>query len=108
MSPIFGNTKFDIILALNVLELVEPNDLLKHVSRQIRKGSFVISDPYDYDRGKNSVKSPLDAMSLRKNLDDLGFSISNKTRIPLFLPWTLILNSRCTLSYKVDFVVATK
>ncbi|GBL40704.1 hypothetical protein EMGBD3_00720 [Nitrosarchaeum sp.] len=37
MSDIFGKTKFDLILALNVLELVEPKDLLKYISQQIPK-----------------------------------------------------------------------
>jgi 2-polyprenyl-3-methyl-5-hydroxy-6-metoxy-1,4-benzoquinol methylase len=108
LSLIFGKTKFDLILALNVLELIEPLDLLNHISKQINKGFFVISDPYDFDRGKYSVKKPLDEIFLRKSLYDLGFSISNKTRKPSFHPWNLKLSSRSTLNYKVDFIVAKK
>ena len=80
LSPLFGKTKFGLILALNVLELIEPLRLLKHISKQIKKGFFVVSDPYDFERGKNSVIYPLDEISLRKNLVNLGFSVSDKTK----------------------------
>lgn len=108
MSDVFGKTKFDLILALNVLELVEPKDLLKYISQQILKGHFVISDPYDFDRGKNSVKKPLDELTLRTSLDELGFTISVKTKKPSYLTWNLKLNPRSTLNYKVDLIIAKK
>jgi len=108
MSDIFGKTKFDLILALNVLELVEPKDLLQHVSKQILKGNFVISDPYDFDRGKNSVKKPLDELVLRASLEELGFVITVKTKKPSYLTWNLKLNPRTTLNYKVDLIIAKK
>lgn len=108
MSDVFGKTKFDLILALNVLELVEPKDLLKYISQQILKGHFVISDPYDFDRGKNSVKKPLDELTLRTSLEELGFAISVKTKKPSYLTWNLKLNPRSTLNYKVDLIIAKK
>ena len=107
-SDIFGKTKFDLILALNVLELVEPKDLLKYISQQILKGHLIISDPYDFDRGKNSVKKPLDELTLRTSLEDLGFTISVKTKKPSYLTWNLKLNPRSTLNYKVDLIIAKK
>ena len=108
MSDVFGKTKFDLILALNVLELVEPKDLLQHVSKQILKGNFVISDPYDFDRGKNSVKKPLDELALRASLEELGFAITVETKKPSYLTWNLKLNPRTTLNYKVDLIIAKK
>jgi uncharacterized protein YbaR (Trm112 family) len=108
LSPIFGKLKFDLVLALNVLELVEPMDFLKHVSKQISKGYFVISDPYDFDRGINSVKKPLDEKSLRMNLLKSDFKIIPKTKIPSHIPWNLKLNSRATLNYAVDLIIAKK
>jgi SAM-dependent methyltransferase/uncharacterized protein YbaR (Trm112 family) len=108
MSDVFGKTKFDLILALNVLELVEPKDLLKHISQQISNGNFVISDPYDFDRGKNSVKKPLDESALRSSLEELGFAITVKTKKPSYLTWNLKLNPRSTLNYKVDLIIAKK
>jgi 2-polyprenyl-3-methyl-5-hydroxy-6-metoxy-1,4-benzoquinol methylase/uncharacterized protein YbaR (Trm112 family) len=108
LSPIFGKIKFDLILALNILELIEPVDLLKNIYKQISKGTLVISDPYDFDRGKNSVRNPLDENSLREIIEKLGFSIMAKTKKPSYLPWNLNLNSRATLNYKTDLIIATK
>jgi len=108
MSDVFGKTTFDLILVLNVLELTEPKDLLKHISQQISKGTLVMSDPYDFDRGKNSVKKPLDELALRTCLEELGFSISLNTKKPSYLTWNLKLNPRSTLNYKVDLVIAKK
>ena len=108
LSPVFGQLQFDLILALNILELIEPSELLKHVSKQITSGYFVISDPYDFDRGPNSVRKPLDESSLRTNLESFGFKISAKTKKPSHIPWNLNLNSRTTLNYKVDLVIGKK
>jgi len=108
LSPVFGKLQFDLILALNILELIEPLDLIKQVSKQISSGHFVISDPYDFDRGANSVKKPLDESTLRTNLGNLGFKISSKTKNPSYIPWNLKLNPRATLNYKVDLIVGKK
>jgi 2-polyprenyl-3-methyl-5-hydroxy-6-metoxy-1,4-benzoquinol methylase len=107
MSNVFGKTKFDLILALNVLDLVDPKDLLKHISQQIFKGTTILSDPYDFDRGKNSVKK-LDESTLRTTLEELGFTIDIKTKNPSYLTWNLKLNPRSTLNYKVDLIIAKK
>ena len=107
-SNIFGKQKFDLIVALNILELVEPSDLINSISNQISNGYLVISDPYDYDRGSNSVKNPLDAIQLREKLSDVGFAIRSDTKMPSFIPWTLKLNSRATLNYAVDLVIGHK
>ena len=108
LSPVFGKLQFDLVLALNVLEIIEPKVLLKSISKQITAGYFVLSDPYDFDRGPNSVKNPVDASSLRTNLKNLEFKISNSTKNPLFIPWNLKLNPRATLNYKVDFIISQK
>ena len=108
LFPIFGKKKFDLILALNILELIEPEDLLNHVNMQIKKGYFVITDPYDFDRGKNSVKKPMNEVSLRKNLNTLGFSIISETKTPSFYPWNLKIGLRTALHYKVDLIIGKK
>ena len=108
LSPVFGNSQFDLVLALNVLELVEPEELLNHVSKQISTGYFIITDPYDFDRGINSVKKSFDETTLRMSLKNLGFKITSKTKIPSIISWNLKLNSRATLNYKVDFVIGKK
>ncbi len=103
----FGNQKFGLVVALNLLELVEPNKLVKIVSKQA-KGTFVLSDPYDYDRGKFSVKNPVTPQVLRKELQKHGFRISSNTMKPSFIPWNLSLNPRTRLNYRVDLVVCKK
>jgi 2-polyprenyl-3-methyl-5-hydroxy-6-metoxy-1,4-benzoquinol methylase/uncharacterized protein YbaR (Trm112 family) len=108
LSSIFGETKFDLIVALNLLELIEPVDFLKQISNQIQKGYLIISDPYDNDRGKNSVKTPLDENTLRQNLKNLKFKTISGTDNPSKITWNLKLNPRTTLNYKVDLVVVEK
>ena len=108
LSSVFGKLQFDLVLGLNILELVEPLELLKHISKQISSGTLVISEPYDFDRGVNSVKNPLDELTLRTTLKKLGFKISSKTKKPSYIPWNLKLNPRATLNYKVDLVIGKK
>ena len=108
LSPVFGKLHFDLILALNVLELVEPIKFLTTVSKQISSGYFVISDPYDFDRGVHSVKKILNETTLRTNLENLGFKITPNTKIPAHIAWNLKLNPRATLNYKVDLVCSKK
>ncbi len=108
LTPIFGNTKFDLVVALNLLELIEPIDFLKQISAQIQSGYLIISDPYDNDRGKNSVKKPLNEITLRQNLKNLKFRITSGTNNPSKISWNLKLNPRTTLNYKVDLVIAKK
>ncbi len=78
------------------------------MSKQISTGYFVISDPYDFDRGANSVKKSLDEATLRTNLCNLGFKLLSKTKNPSYIPWNLKLNSRATLNYKVDLIIGKK
>lgn len=107
MNNIFGKTKFDLVLALNILELVEPTTFLKQIEKQT-KNHLVLTDPYDYERGIRSVKKPLEENTLRNYLNQLGFKISNNTKAPSHVPWNLRLNSRASLNYKVDVVIAKK
>lgn len=108
LTPIFDEQKFDLILSLNLLELVEPMEFLNHISSQLEKGCLIISDPYDYDRGTNSVKNPMDEKSLRQQLKNYGFKITKNTINPSRIPWNLKLNQRASLNYKVDLIVAKK
>jgi len=107
LSCIFG-VNFGLVVSLNMLELVEPTKFLKKISRQIKKGTLIISDPYDYERGIKSVKYPLDARQARLKLKELGFKIDNDTKNTSYIPWNLKINQRTTISYKVDLIVAQK
>lgn len=103
----FGNQTFGLVVMLNLLELVEPKKLVNIASIQT-KGTFVISDPYDYDRGKYSVKNQFTPHALREELQKNHFRISSETKKPSFIPWNLTLNARTRLNYRVDLVVCKK
>jgi 2-polyprenyl-3-methyl-5-hydroxy-6-metoxy-1,4-benzoquinol methylase len=96
---------FDMVVALNVLELIEPVELLNVISKQTSK-FIILSDPYDYERGKKSVKVKLDAESLRITLNKMGFKFLQNTNKPSFIPWKLHVNPRLELNYKVDLILA--
>ena len=105
LSIPFGTMKFDLVVALNVLELVEPLKLLKIIGSQSRR-FVMLSDPYDYDRGKNSVKIRLDGKTLRLKIKQMGFTLMAGTARPSFIPWKLRVNPRLELNYKADLILA--
>jgi len=103
----FVNKKFDLVMALNVLELVEPLEFLKIIDAQASE-FVILSDPYDYERGKQSVKTKLDEKFLRFKFIQMGFKLIKKTKNPDYIPWKLNVNSRLELNYKVDLIVARR
>lgn len=105
LSAPFGTMKFDLVVALNVLELVEPLKLLQIIGSQSRR-FVMLSDPYDYDRGKNSVKIRLDEKTLRLKIKQMGFKLIAGTARPSFIHWKLRVNPRLELSYKTDLILA--
>ena len=103
-----GERKFDLIIALNMFELVEPSLLLKIIFLQISNGLILLSDPYDYERGKNSVKVTLDENQIREIISDNNFEITKTTEKPSKINWNLRINERTSLNYKVDIILARK
>ena len=103
-----GKKKFDLIIALNMFELVEPTLLLKTILKQISNGFIFLSDPYDYERGKKSVKNPLNENQIREILRQNKFQISKTTKNPSKINWNLKINDRTQLNYKVDIILASK
>jgi hypothetical protein len=95
-------------LALNILEVVEPSKMLESISKQLSSGHVLLTDPYDYDRGNNSVRLPLYEKDVRQKLQRLGFSITNKTNTSSSINWILNINPRTKLIYKVDIVIGKK
>ncbi len=101
----FGENKFGLVVGLNLLELVEPLDFLNVISSQA-SDMILMSDPYDLERGPNSVKQKVDPQSIRSEIQKRGFNLDSKTKKPTFLPWKLNINSRLSLHYKVDLIIA--
>ncbi len=107
LNPPFGRQKFDLVIALNLLDIVEPRDLLQTISYQAEK-FLILSDPYDFERGENSVKLRTSPEELRSHVRDIGFKLIQGTSRPNYIPWRLNVNSRLSLNYKVDLIVAQK
>lgn len=105
LSHPFGDKKFELSVALNVLELIEPLKLLKIIRLQTVR-FLILSDPYDYERGKKSVKVKLDEKSLRLQLTQMGFKLMQGTGKQNFISWKLNVNARLELNYKVDLILA--
>ena len=108
LSGALGQFQFNLVLGMNVLELIEPTEFLKLVSKQISSGHLFISDPYDFERGSNSVKTRINEKTLRSQIENLGFEISASTVDPSYISWILKINPRATLSYEVDLIIAEK
>ena len=109
-SCITGGLRFDLVVALNVLELIDPIDLIRHMSGQTPQGaSVVMADPYDFERGSGPTpRRIINEHSLRAALAEHGFEISADTAEPSYIPWRLEINPRTVLNYKVDLVIGAR
>ena len=100
---------FDVVVALNMLELVEPRALLESMASGVDRGYYlVVADPYDYSRGDCTVNEPLNCIELRQRLREMGFDLVMDTDEPSFIPWNIRISPRTTVRYMVDLVVAKK
>lgn len=97
---------FDTVVSLNMLDIVEPSTLLDTMASQSRR-YMVVADPYDYARGKRTVKEPLNSAELRDYLCAAGFSLISGIN-QMYVPWHIRISARVSLQYLVDVIVAER
>jgi SAM-dependent methyltransferase/uncharacterized protein YbaR (Trm112 family) len=101
--------KFDLIVSLNLIDLVDPRKLLANIhSLLASRGHLVLTDPYDFRDERGNPRKLYDAKSLREMLSDIGFRIDRSTSTESFIPWVLRIHNRAYLVYFDDLVIARR
>jgi SAM-dependent methyltransferase len=99
----FESRYFQSIIALNVVDRVDPNKLIVSINKCIKdNGKLILVDPYHF---VDDDTDRFDSIKVRKIIEKSGYKIrSNES----YIPWILKMNERAYLFYFVDFIVANR
>lgn len=105
----FPGNRFDLVVSLNLLDLVEPGEFLSHIHHLlVDDGSVVLTDPYDFRDAKGDPRPLYNARTMRRLLTETGFGIDRSTTKESFIPWILRIQERAYLLYFADLIIAKK
>lgn len=104
----FSSLKFDLIMALNLIDLVQPNGLISSIHKLLKdNGQGVFANPYDY-RLELGLARFVDGQAFRTFLENSGFEVVQTTAKESYIPWIIKIHDRSYLFYFVDLVMAKK
>lgn len=108
LMPPFLPNKFDLVIALNIVELVDAEQLLDSIHSLLKHdGEVAFSSSYDYNRSR--LGNRVNSQSFRRLLQRSGFRVASKyAKNESFIPWTLKISERIYLFYFVDYLRARK
>jgi SAM-dependent methyltransferase/uncharacterized protein YbaR (Trm112 family) len=108
LKPPFLANKFDLVIALNIVELMDVEQLSNSIQRLLKEnGEVAFSSPYDYNRIQQGNR--VTPQSFRHLLQKTGFRIESRyVTNESFIPWPLKINERIYLFYYVDYLRARK
>lgn len=100
----FESRFFQSIIALNLVDRVDPHKLMASINRCIKdNGKLILIDPYHFVNENSNDQ--FDSIQIRKIVEKLGYKININES---YVPWIVKMNERSYLFYFVDFIVANR
>jgi SAM-dependent methyltransferase/uncharacterized protein YbaR (Trm112 family) len=100
----FESRFFQSIIALNLVDRVDPHKLMASINRCIKdNGKLILIDPYHFVNENSNDQ--FDSIQIRKIVEKLGYKINSNES---YVPWIVKMNERSYLFYFVDFIVANR
>lgn len=100
----FESKFFQCVIALNLVDRVDPLKLLDSINSCIKdNGKLILIDPYHFVNENSN--DHYDSIQIRKIVKRLGYLIKSNES---YIPWIVKMNERSYLFYFVDFIVANR
>ena len=100
----FESRFFQSIIALNLVDRLDPHKLMASINRCIKNnGKLILIDPYHFVNENSNDQ--FDSIQIRKIVEKLGYKININES---YVPWIVKMNERSYLFYFVDFIIADR